>query len=165
MKDYVRIGDQIMYCPTCMKYNKDEKAVRCGYCNELMNIQNTPFQLPVGTILAGRYYIGRVLGQGGFGITYIGCDLKLNMKMAIKEYYPQGLIGRVSKYDLKLTVNTGNQHTVYEMQKDRFMKEARILAEFASDHTNRKGHGYLRRKQHGLYRDGICRRYHSGKIL
>ena len=122
-----------MYCPSCMEYNNDENAIRCKYCNELMNLQNNTFQLPVGTILAGRYYVGRVLGQGGFGITYIGCDLKLNMKMAIKEYFPQGLIGRVSKYDLNLTVNSGNQHTVYEIQKDRFMKEARILAEFASD--------------------------------
>ena len=116
-----------------MRYNNNENAIKCEFCHEPMNIQNNTFQLPVGTILAGRYYVGKVLGQGGFGITYIGCDLKLNMKMAIKEYYPQGLIGRVSKYDLKLTVNTGNQHTVYEMQKDRFMKEARILAEFASD--------------------------------
>ena len=116
-----------------MKYNKDEKAVRCGYCNELMNIQNTPFQLPVGTILAGRYYIGRVLGQGGFGITYVGCDLKLNMKVAIKEYYPQGIVGRLSTYNLGLTVNTEVQKTVFVAQKNRFMKEARILAEFSSD--------------------------------
>ena len=122
-----------MFCPICMRYNKDENAAICQYCSEPMNVQNNTFQLPVGTILAGRYYVGKVLGQGGFGITYIGCDLKLNMKMAIKEYYPQGLIGRVSKYDLNLTVNSGNQHTVYEIQKDRFMKEARILAEFASD--------------------------------
>ena len=122
-----------MYCPSCMRYNSDENAIKCEFCHEPMNIQNNTFQLPVGTILAGRYYVGKVLGQGGFGITYIGCDLKLNIKMAIKEYYPQGLIGRMSKYDLNLTVNSGNQNTVYEIQKDRFMKEAKILAEFSSD--------------------------------
>ena len=122
-----------MYCPNCMRYNNYENAVRCQYCNEPMNIQNNTFQLPVGTILAGRYYVGKVLGQGGFGITYVGCDLKLNMKVAIKEYYPQGMIGRIAKYDLGLTVNSGNQETEYEKQKERFLKEAKILAEFASN--------------------------------
>ena len=122
-----------MYCPNCMRYNKDENVIKCEYCNEPMNIQNNTFQLPVGTILAGRYYVGKVLGQGGFGITYVGCDLKINMKIAIKEYYPQGVVGRISTYNLGLTVNTEIQKTIFAAQKDRFMEEARILAEFSSD--------------------------------
>ena len=48
----------------------------------------SPHHLPPGTVLLDRYLVGRVLGEGGFGITYIGCDLRLELKIAIKEYYP-----------------------------------------------------------------------------
>ena len=50
--------------------------------------------LPPGTILNDRYLIGRALGSGGFGITYIGCDLRLELKVAIKEYFPTGYVHR-----------------------------------------------------------------------
>ena len=45
-------------------------------------------QLPSGTYLEqNKYYIERVLGDGGFGITYLGYDVKLQRKVAIKEFY------------------------------------------------------------------------------
>ena len=44
-------------------------------------------QLPSGTYLEqNKYYIERVLGDGGFGITYLGYDVKLQRKVAIKEF-------------------------------------------------------------------------------
>ena len=46
---------------------------------------NEAHQLEAGSILAGTYLIGKVLGQGGFGITYVGWDLNLEIKVAIKE--------------------------------------------------------------------------------
>ena len=47
--------------------------------------------LPMGALLNGRYMTGKVLGVGGFGITYLGYDLTLEIKVAVKEYMPSGL--------------------------------------------------------------------------
>src|SRR5262245_30137729 len=49
---------------------------------------DTQVALPRHSVISGRYYIGRILGQGGFGITYLGWDLKLERRVAVKEYFP-----------------------------------------------------------------------------
>ncbi len=117
-----------------MQYLPDENLPDvCPSCRKDLHARNNAFQLPVGTILAGRYYIGCVIGQGGFGITYTGCDLKLRLKVAVKEYYPQGLVARISEYSTLLTVNTSSEKTLFQTQKERFMEEARLLAEFSDD--------------------------------
>ena len=80
-------------CPYCME-EIDGNTV-CPHCHKDINsLQEYSFALPHGMILHGKYLIGSVLGQGGFGITYIGFDLSLEMKVAIKEYYPQNIASR-----------------------------------------------------------------------
>ena len=103
----------------------------CSYCKQDVRIKNSPFQLPIETILAGRYYVGKAIGQGGFGITNVCCDLKLQIRVAIKEYFPQGIVGRISTYSTQLTVSGEEQRTLFAAQKERFLLEARILPEFA----------------------------------
>lgn len=78
------------YCYGCMERIEAYPCPRCGYSP----MYNAPYALQPGTILSRRYLVGRVLGQGGFGITYIGIDLQLQRKVAIKEYYPAGFAGR-----------------------------------------------------------------------
>ena len=84
---------EIFFCPNCMANIEDACDV-CPVCGGSMNAANEPHQLPVNSILNGRYIIGRTLGAGGFGITYVGYDLKLNSKVAVKEYYMSGGVTR-----------------------------------------------------------------------
>ena len=85
--------EEMFFCPSCMAKAAPVDG-KCPVCGHDVNIENAPHQLPVNTILNGRYIIGRVLGAGGFGITYIGYDLKLDGKVAVKEYYPSGAANR-----------------------------------------------------------------------
>ena len=64
----------------------------CGFCPS--EYQQNPRCLPPDTILAGKYLVGKVLGEGGFGITYIGFDLNMKTRVAIKEYFPVELVTR-----------------------------------------------------------------------
>lgn len=60
----------------------------CRVCG--MSLTDLDIALKGGTSLGGRYSIGRVLGQGGFGITYLGADKLLTRPVAIKELVPDG---------------------------------------------------------------------------
>lgn len=86
--------------------------------------------LPPGTVLYGKYLIGRVLGEGGFGITYIGWDLNLEMKIAVKEYYPNGLVTRNCAYDRTVTMLTGQKTAFFQSGLEKFVDEARRLGKF-----------------------------------
>ena len=63
---------------------------RCGF--DAAGYEAPPHQLRPGSILNGKYLVGWSLGEGGFGITYIGFDLNLELRVAIKEYYLNGLV-------------------------------------------------------------------------
>lgn len=83
-----------MRCYQCMKEYEAETEV-CPHCGFLNSMQNkTAYRMAPGTRLRGRYYIGVVLGTGGFGIIYKAYDEKLDRVVAIKEYYPDGMVKR-----------------------------------------------------------------------
>ena len=86
-----------------------------------------------GTRLIGRYTIEGVLGQGGFGITYLGIDELHEKKVAIKEFFPQGIVTRNIKYQDTVTVTFVGEKDNYEKGKERFLKEARTMAKFSKD--------------------------------
>ena len=85
-----------MRCLNCMKTYDDEYGVcpHCGYISS--GKAKELYQLPPGIVLNNRYLIGTALGVGGFGITYVAWDQKLEQKVAIKEFYPSagGIVNR-----------------------------------------------------------------------
>ena len=81
--------------------------------------------LPVGSSLHhGHYRIGRVLGHGGFGVTYQGSDIPMQLPVAIKEFFPLGCARR----GLNLMPGRKIPSQEYVEQRVRFLEEARVLA-------------------------------------
>ncbi len=120
----------MILCPHCMSINPAD-SLFCRSCGQSTNANNRPHQLSVGTALNRRYLVGCAIGGGGFGITYIGYDTVLNIKVAIKEYYPSGAANR-SGTPIVYPVN-GAGGSSFEIGKKHFLSEAQILANFIDD--------------------------------
>lgn len=115
------------FCPYCMSPVKEgEPCEACGLTAGTYS--PSPHHLPPGTILMDRYLVGRVLGEGGFGITYIGCDLRLELKVAIKEYFPSDKVTRHAQASLEVSNYTGALAGNYERGKEKYLQEARTMA-------------------------------------
>ncbi|MBT7445958.1 MAG: SUMF1/EgtB/PvdO family nonheme iron enzyme [Methylococcales bacterium] len=84
--------------------------------------------LKTGYTLVQQYEIITVLGQGGFGITYLARDLRLDQKVAIKEYLPESLASR--DRDFSVRPKTKEHVSDFKAFKERFLDEARTLARF-----------------------------------
>lgn len=89
--------------------------------------------LKQNTELNGRYEIKSILGEGGFGITYYGVDSLFGKSVAIKEYFPQGLVTRNNELTNDITVTYAKQDEAYAAGKRRFISEARVMAKFNKD--------------------------------
>lgn len=116
-------------CLGCMENIADNSRV-CGLCGYDQTLPpKEAYHITPGTILGGRYLIGRVLGYGGFGVTYIGYDNNLCKKLAIKEYLPGEYSTRMPG-DLKITVYSGEKHDQFTTGRAKFLDEAKRLAKF-----------------------------------
>ena len=117
------------YCFHCMHELQDVTLIKCPFCGDDVYPKTPTHQLRPGTVLVGEYLVGRALGQGGFGITYIGRDLKLDRVVAIKEFFPAGYSNRNNEVTNTITI-TQNGNGTYDAMKRRFLDEARVLAKF-----------------------------------
>ena len=120
---------EVRRCMKCMHPLAAGETV-CPECGRAYGSANAEtFALKPGTILEGKYLVGEMLGQGGFGITYIGFDLLLEQKVAIKEYYPMST-GMVSRDGHSTVVWSSAMMGKTGTQKgfDSFLKEARKMA-------------------------------------
>ncbi|MCY4523030.1 MAG: ankyrin repeat domain-containing protein [Caldilineaceae bacterium] len=86
--------------------------------------------LPAGTRLQnGRFTLGRVLGEGGFGITYLGTHRHLQRTVAIKELFPE----RAMRHGATISVPDSQQRD-FHLEKERVLEEARVISRLDSPH-------------------------------
>ena len=116
-------------CMRCMARKADEQEA-CPVCGFIeRDFVPEKHHLPPRTILKGQYLVGCALGEGGFGITYIGWDLFLHMPVAIKEYFPSGVVIR-DQGQHTVNVFAGKDEQSFLLGRDRFFREAQKVARF-----------------------------------
>ena len=123
-------------CWACMEPLEEGQKIcpKCQYQNELYYAN--PRCLKPGTLLNNRFYVGIVLGEGGFGVTYIGWDTILDMTVAIKEYFPANVASRDCTASLTNDINIfgGRSEQEYKLGLERYIREARTLSKFHDLH-------------------------------
>lgn len=139
-----KLVDPDRLCMGCMA-QLDRPAARCPYCGfEEGSYRRPESSLPIREILNGKYLLGRVIGKGGFGITYIGWDFYQCRKVCVKEYFPKMIAARnphpqsyselvsVSvQYSLAMyTYNPTGIQSAYKQGMENYIQEARTLSRF-----------------------------------
>lgn len=116
-------------CLRCMHISDDEEI--CPYCGHEKTGQRTWSKaLAPGTILNNKILIGNILGKGGYGITYIGYDMLLEYRVAVKEFFPDEMVDRADDDKTVLVLDEVNGEE-YQRETTAYLREARILAEFS----------------------------------
>ncbi len=116
-------------CLGCMEEMEEQTSI-CPFCGyEEGTPAKEAYHMVPGTILHKRYLVGRALGFGGFGVTYIGYDLVLRVAVGIKEYLPGEFATRIPN-EVTVTIYTGEKGEQFLAGKDKFIEEARKLAKF-----------------------------------
>lgn len=126
--------EQVSYCYHCMETVNGNEAV-CPHCGRERNRKSVNARtLPLGAVLDNKYLVGEVIGEGGFGITYIGLDLNLHLKVAIKEYFPASFASRniTAGTDYSIHAIRGETGSFYQRGLEDYAREANRLAQFAS---------------------------------
>ncbi|MCD8155506.1 MAG: BspA family leucine-rich repeat surface protein, partial [Clostridiales bacterium] len=118
---------EVIRCARCMEKLADGVRI-CPHCGYDQQEESQPVNaLRRNTILHGKYLVGNVIGQGGFGITYVGFDLALEMRVAIKEYFPTASAARSSSVSNQVQWDYAEAGSCAD-GIDRFVKEARRMA-------------------------------------
>ena len=119
---------QYSNCPNCFSPlpNGAQECPKCG--KNIADIKLYPNSLPPFTVLNNRYVIGRVLGKGGFGITYIAKDMKTNALRAVKEYMPAEYSSRPTGSKSIAPHEDDKARYVFNHGKEKFIDEARTLS-------------------------------------
>lgn len=111
----------------CESVNEQGICTRCGY-DCATGMRAYPLALRPGTILYGRYILGRVLGQGGFGITYVAQEYQTGKRYAIKEYFPDSMATRSGNGFVRPYSGERGEHFSYG--KKCFLEEAQTVSRF-----------------------------------
>ena len=118
-------------CPGCMAV-LDEPDLACPLCGFDRNTYApSPRSLRPSIILNEKYLVGSVIGEGGFGITYIGFNLEAGLPVAIKEYFPSELATRDASAGNSLSIFTGESTELFKEGLEKYLREARNLTMFS----------------------------------
>lgn len=122
------------YCPDCFAWIPKAAEV-CAVCGYLQPTQQNPLYLLPQISLRKQYLIGRVLGHGGFAVTYLGYDRNLDVKVAIKEYFPREFATRSGEAGAVILPNDHPEAKgFYEYGLQKFVEEARLLSQLRHAH-------------------------------
>ena len=110
-------------CMGCMKQIEDHYST-CPYCgfNEITMRQES-YYLDPGTVVGGKYIVGRVLNYGGHTVSYLGMDAEKNRKIIVKEYLPSDFSTR-SEGEKDVTIYSGDGQEQFEQGLTNFLNEA-----------------------------------------
>ena len=115
-------------CESC--FSETDAAETCPCCGyNKSEFTPDPMVLPFGTKLNDKIVIGRVMGKGGFGITYLGYDLRMDKTIAVKEYYPNGISYRVPG-GTEVAVTDAKSAETFENGAEKFYTEAEMVSQF-----------------------------------
>ncbi len=101
---------------------------RCPVCGYDCSREDGQAALVAGTVLDDRYVLGRTIGSGGFGITYLAYDTELDRTVAVKEYFPKGMAVRGGD-DRLVEPLASLQREAFLRGMEKFYNEAQLLAE------------------------------------
>ena len=121
-----------MYCWHCMAQLNTESVI-CPQCGKPPRELNPPHHLAAGTVLDKRILVGNAIGEGGFGITYVGLDLSANTKVAVKEFFPSGFANRNNEKSNEVLLNYSRQGEYFRKGKENFLREAHSIAKFSNE--------------------------------
>ncbi|MGN0547251.1 MAG: PASTA domain-containing protein [Acutalibacteraceae bacterium] len=101
-------------CMSCMREIGEKKL--CPYCGYHADSTQIPPYLPVRTVIANRYLVGKMLEYNGEGATYIGWDLSEKKAVKIREFIPDSFTARTTS-NLTLQVMRGSENIFNELRQ------------------------------------------------
>lgn len=125
----VTLGNKQL-CSGCFTAIKKEPCKKCGYSSDVYIPEK--MVLPTGSILMGNFLIGRVLGKGGFGITYLAYDIKYSQIIAIKEYFPIETALR-GVDETAIMVRDQKSAELFRKGLEKFYHEANFVLSFSNN--------------------------------
>ena len=138
----IAVNNKIL-CESCFMEIKKEPCPFCGFNGDEAEEPDSYVLKRRSTLDGGRYIIGDVIGKGGFGITYMAYDSKLDRRIALKEYYPKGIVVR-GKDHMTVSTSDNEEKKAFSDGADGFYKEAELLSRFNGNSNIVSVHDFFR---------------------
>ena len=125
-------------CMGCMN-QMEEHVTKCPYCGyDETTLCQESYYLDPGTIIGGRYIVGRVIRYGGHTVSYLGMDAAANRKVMVKEYLPSDFSTR-SEGEQSVTIYSGDAREQFERGLTNFLNE-KMIPDMSSQNMWREVH-------------------------